>query len=126
MRIAHLLSLSIALLLSTPVLGDTALYEGLLSTDATRSGEFLRKNPEWDGRGVVIAVLDTGVDVGAQGLEQLPTGKPKVIIARDFSGQGTITLEKALPEESEQGLGLRDSKGILWLPEERYLSLIHI
>jgi len=35
-------------------------YEDFLSTDEIGASRFIEKNPAWDGRGVVIAVLDTG------------------------------------------------------------------
>ena len=55
---------------------------------------FHRENPEVDGRGVVIAVLDTGVDMGVPGLDDTPTGEVKVIDVQDFTGEGDVDLEK--------------------------------
>lgn len=54
-----------------------------------------RKHPTWDGRGVVVAVLDTGVDMRAPGLLKTSEGKVKVIEARDFSGQGAVDMVPA-------------------------------
>lgn len=56
--------------------------------------KFQRENPEVDGRGVVIAVLDTGVDMGVAGLTHTPAGEVKVIDVRDFTGQGDVELEE--------------------------------
>lgn len=52
--------------------------------------EFLSKHPDYDGRGVVIAILDSGVDVSSPLLRTTSTGAPKVIEQVDASGSGDI------------------------------------
>ncbi|MCS7212543.1 MAG: S8 family serine peptidase [Chloroherpetonaceae bacterium] len=53
---------------------------------------FLEKYPEADGRGVIIVILDTGVDMGIEGLKRTSLGTPKVIDVQDFSGSGNVPL----------------------------------
>lgn len=65
------------------------------------AGQFLQEHPDYDGRGVVVAVFDTGVDMTIPGLLHLPDGSPKVIDVRDFTGQGKVELARA--EFTEDG-----------------------
>ena len=65
-----------------------------LSMSTCRVDDFLAANPERDGRGVVIAVLDTGVDPSIPGLTRTSNGEVKVIDVQDFSGQGDVELHR--------------------------------
>ncbi|MDR2997170.1 MAG: S8 family serine peptidase [Microbacterium sp.] len=41
--------------------------------------DFIEKNPDWDGRGTVVGVLDTGVDIDHPALQKTSDGKPKIV-----------------------------------------------
>ncbi len=84
----------LALVFIQPV-GAKGDYYQFLSRDTVQATQFTKKHPKWDGRGVVVAVLDTGVDPSVPGLRKTTTNKLKVIGARDFSGQGDVKLKKA-------------------------------
>lgn len=68
----------------------------ILSTTTIKAKEFINKHPEYDGRGVLIAVCDSGVDLGLSGLLETSDGKEKIVDARDFSGQYTFKAEPPL------------------------------
>jgi subtilisin family serine protease len=66
-----------------------------LSLKSTGVEEFLTHHPEYDGRGTIIFILDTGVDMGIEGLIKTSEGKTKVIDVRDFTGEGNLPMYKA-------------------------------
>ncbi len=74
-------------------------FSTFLDTESIGAVAFRKAHPEWDGRGVVIAVLDTGVDMGVPGLRTTPTGEVKVIEARDFTGEAVVECEETTQED---------------------------
>jgi subtilisin family serine protease len=57
-------------------------------------------HPTFDGRGVLIAILDSGLDPGVAGLTRTTTGERKVLDLRDFSGEGDVALARVVAEAS--------------------------
>jgi tripeptidyl-peptidase-2 len=71
---------------------------------------FLQAHPTWDGRGVLIAILDSGIDPQVEGLKTTTNGQPKLLDLRDFSGEGRIALSRVTPSGDQvtvQGRTLR-------------------
>jgi len=82
----------------TPVVPPpVAFMAGLMPLRSTGVDQFRAKHPTYDGRGVLIAILDTGVDPGVDGLITTSTGAPKVIELRDFSAEGRVALTPVIP-----------------------------
>jgi subtilisin family serine protease len=75
---------------------------GLMPLKSTGVDVFRARHPTYDGRGVLIAILDSGVDPAVPGLIVTSTGAPKVIELRDFSGEGRVALTAfSAPTEQE-------------------------
>jgi subtilisin family serine protease len=83
---------------------------GLMPLDATGVAEWRRLHPTWDGRGVLIAILDSGADLGVAGLQTTTTGARKVLDLRDLSGEGDVPLA---PVRVDRGAIVIDSATIL-------------
>ncbi len=98
-RFRHIAVIMIAILSIFGLIYSRALSQekidtewSFLSTTAIGAKQFIQSHPEYDGRGIVIFILDSGVDMSVPGLLQTSTGQVKVIDARDFSGQGDVLL----------------------------------
>jgi subtilisin family serine protease len=72
---------------------------------------FLEQHPTFDGRGVLIAVLDGGIDPGLPGMRTTSTGARKVVELRDFSGEGRVALEPVEPRGDSVRVGSLTVRG---------------
>ncbi|KAI8884711.1 hypothetical protein K501DRAFT_247452 [Backusella circina FSU 941] len=76
---------------------------GLMPKQDTQAASFIKKYSNYDGRGTVIAIMDTGVDPGAAGMQVTTDGKPKVIDIVDCTGGGDVDTSKIVKATSENG-----------------------
>ncbi len=76
---------------------DEAFRNGWMPLGETGVDAFIRTHPTFDGRGVLIAVLDSGIDPGIAGLGRTSTGERKVLDLRDFSREGLVVLTPLSP-----------------------------
>lgn len=80
--------------------------DGLLPKDYTRVSDLINRTG-CNGQGITVAVLDTGVDPGAAGLEKTPDGRKKVIDILDCTGSGDVdmsTVKKPSADHTVVGL----------------------
>lgn len=95
---------------------------GLLPKEDIGALRFLEEHSQYDGRGVVVAILDTGVDPGVAGLQVTSDGRPKIIDMVDGTGSGDVdTREVRKPRgDTLEGLSGRQLKlSKAWLKRER-------
>jgi subtilisin family serine protease len=110
-----------------------AFRAGLMPLHATGVDQYAQLEPERDGRGVLIAILDSGIDPDVPGLQLTSEGRPKLVDLRDFSGEGRIALSPAVVTDdtvrvARHGLGgasrvLGMATGAMWgglVPEVRF------
>ncbi|XP_047941197.1 tripeptidyl-peptidase 2 isoform X1 [Salvia hispanica] len=84
--------------LSNFKLNESTFLASLMPKKEIAADRFVKEHPEYDGRGVIVAIFDSGVDPAAVGLEVTSDGKPKVLDVIDCTGSGDIdtsTIVKA-------------------------------
>lgn len=58
---------------------DTPAANPFMPTNDTGAVKFKEKHPEWDGRGVTIGIMDSGVDLDHPALATTTTGERKIV-----------------------------------------------
>ena len=76
--------------------------QDLLPKTETNAASFVQKYPQFDGRDIIIGILDTGVDPGAIGLSVLPNGDKKIIHIADCTGSGDVKMDTDVMAKKDQ------------------------
>ena len=92
---------------------QSQVWGGLLPKSETQALQFVLENPEFDGRKVIVGILDTGVDPAAVGLSVCPDGSPKVIDVVDCTGSGDVHMSALVElDEDDETLNMSSSKSL--------------
>lgn len=81
----------------------------LLNKTDTEQDMFLAKYPTYDGRDILIAILDTGVDPSLPGMQVTTTGERKMLDVIDCSGAGDVdtSTTRTIKDKVIEGLSGR-------------------
>lgn len=80
---------------------ETSDHAGAMPKKEIQADEFISKHPTFDGRGIVVAIFDTGVDPGAAGLQLTSDGKPKLMDCMDCTGSGDVDMRTKVKADDQ-------------------------
>ncbi|TKY45199.1 Tripeptidyl-peptidase 2 [Spatholobus suberectus] len=82
-------------------LNESTFLASLMPKQEIGVDRFLDAHPEYDGRGALIAIFDSGVDPAADGLQVTSDGKPKILDVIDCTGSGDIDTSKVVKADAD-------------------------
>ncbi|KAK3220700.1 hypothetical protein Dsin_014670 [Dipteronia sinensis] len=82
-------------------LSESTFLASLMPKTEIAADRFIESQPEFDGRGVIIAIFDSGVDPTAAGLQVTSDGKPKILDVIDCTGSGDIDTSTVVKADSD-------------------------
>ncbi|KAK3154839.1 hypothetical protein QOZ80_2BG0195730 [Eleusine coracana subsp. coracana] len=82
-------------------LTEPSFLESLMPKKEIGVDRFLSAHPEYDGRGALIAIFDSGVDPAAAGLQTTSDGKPKILDVIDCTGSGDVDTSKVVKADAD-------------------------
>ncbi|MCO5584159.1 hypothetical protein L7F22_038082 [Adiantum nelumboides] len=74
---------------------------GVMPKKEIGAERFLYSHPEYDGRGIIIAIFDSGVDPAAAGLQITSDGKPKILDILDCTGSGDVDVSTIVKADKD-------------------------
>ncbi|XP_027110305.2 tripeptidyl-peptidase 2 isoform X1 [Coffea arabica] len=82
-------------------LNESTFLASLMPKKEIAADRFIEAHPNFDGRGVVIAIFDSGVDPAADGLQVTSDGKPKILDVLDCTGSGDIDTSTVVKVDAD-------------------------
>ncbi|KAK4796287.1 hypothetical protein SAY86_028613 [Trapa natans] len=83
------------------MLNESTFLASLMPKKEIGADRFIELHPEYDGRGAVIAIFDSGVDPAAAGLQITSDGKPKILDVLDCTGSGDVDTSRVVKPDAD-------------------------